>query len=124
MQLLHRHIDRLRCDRGTAIVEFSIVLPLLLLLLFGIVDFAKAWNYTNDMTHLANEGARLAAVDNNPGSGSGKTLQQYIASQAESSELKNGAATSTAARGLACTHFPDGFAPCRQPGQRRVLSRA
>src|SRR5438034_9365803 len=122
MQLLHRHIDRLRCDRGTAIVEFSIVLPLLLLLLFGIVDFAKAWNYTNDMTHLANEGARQAAVNNNPGSGSGKTLQQYIASQAESSELKNGGSTSIPTAALGCIYFPDGAATVGHPVQVRVYA--
>src|SRR5947199_372411 len=100
---MNRLVQDLRTrEEGQGVVEYSLILPLLLLLLFGIVDFAKAWNYTNDMTHLANEGARLAAVNNNPGSASGKTLQQYIASQAESSELKNGGSTSIPTAALVC----------------------
>jgi hypothetical protein len=48
--------------RGTALVELALVLPLLLLLILGMLDFGKAFNEWIDETHLANEGARLAAV--------------------------------------------------------------
>ena len=41
----------------------------------GMLDFGKAFNYWIDETHLANEGARWAAVNTNPGSG---TLQAYV----------------------------------------------
>src|SRR6266550_4310535 len=53
-------------DRGVALVEFALVLPLILLLLLGMIDFGKAFNYWNDETHLANEAARFAAVNNSP----------------------------------------------------------
>ena len=56
-------------EAGVALVEFALVLPLLLLLLFGMLDFGKAFNYWIDETHLANEGARWAGVNKNPGSG-------------------------------------------------------
>jgi Flp pilus assembly protein TadG len=115
-------MKRLRSDRGTAVVEFSIVLPLLLLLLFGIVDFAKAWNYTNDMTHLANEGARLAAVNSNPGAAGGKTLQQYIASQAESAELRNGGSTSIPTAAIVCIYLPGSSTLVGQPVQVRIYA--
>jgi Flp pilus assembly protein TadG len=72
---------------GQALVEFALVLPLLLLLLFGLIDFGKAFNYWIDETHLANEGARWAAVNKNPGGG---TLQQYIQQQSDSNELRSG----------------------------------
>ena len=70
------------------------MLPVLLLLLLGMIDFGKAINYWIDETHLANEGARLAAVNNNPasglpcGSGTGTTLQDYILQQAETVEQR------------------------------------
>ena len=83
-------------QKGTSLVEFALILPILALLLFGLLDFAKAFNYWNDETHLAAEGARWAVVNSNPGSG--QTLQQYLQQQADSSEL----------RGLAtvCIAFP------------------
>ena len=80
-------VFRLRDERGQALTEFALVLPLLLLLLLGLIDFGKAINYWIDETHLANEGARWAAVNNNPGSGSGLTLQQYILGQVDTAEL-------------------------------------
>jgi Flp pilus assembly protein TadG len=67
-------------------VEFVMVLPVLLAILFGMIDFAKFENYTTAETHLAAEAARWAAVNVNPGSG---TLQAYVLGQAPP-ELKNG----------------------------------
>jgi Flp pilus assembly protein TadG len=84
----HRSWNRLRDERGQALAEFAIALPLLLVLLLGLIDFGKAINYWIDETHLANEGARWAAVNNNPGASSGLTLQQYILGQADSAELR------------------------------------
>jgi Flp pilus assembly protein TadG len=49
-------------DRGTAAVEFALVLPLLLFILFGIIDFGRALNAQIVLTQAAREGARLAAV--------------------------------------------------------------
>jgi hypothetical protein len=58
---------RLRGDeRGTALVEFALVGPLLFLLVFGIIDFGRALNYYNNLTQLAGQGARAAAVNRNP----------------------------------------------------------
>jgi Flp pilus assembly protein TadG len=76
-------------ERGTSLVEFALILPVLLLILFGVLDFGKAFNYWNDQTHLAAEGARWAVVNSNP-SGSG-SLQEYIQQQADSNELRSNA---------------------------------
>ena len=48
---------------GAALAELALVLPLLLLLILGMLDFGKAFNQWMSGTHLANEGARLAAVN-------------------------------------------------------------
>ena len=59
---LHR---KLREDaRGQALVEFALVVPILMLLLLGIVDFARAWNVYEVLTDAGREATRLAVVDN------------------------------------------------------------
>jgi Flp pilus assembly protein TadG len=50
-------------EAGTAVVEFALIVPLLLLIVFGILDFGRALNYLNDSTQLARAGARWAVVD-------------------------------------------------------------
>ena len=49
-------------DRGAAAVEFALLLPLLLLLVFGIIDFGRALNAQITLTQAAREGARVAAL--------------------------------------------------------------
>ena len=85
-------------------VEFAIVLPLLLVLVFGISDFGRAVNYRIDATHIAHSGARWAAVNNNPGGGS---LQAYLEGQADTNELKNGS-SSVPSKLDVCITFPEG----------------
>jgi Flp pilus assembly protein TadG len=50
-------------DRGAVAVEFALLLPLLLLLIFGIIDFGRALNAQVTLTQAAREGARLAALN-------------------------------------------------------------
>jgi Flp pilus assembly protein TadG len=97
-----------------ALVEFALVLPLLLILLFGMLDFGKAFNYWIDETHLANEGARWAVVDKNPGAGSG-SLQEYIREQANTSELRDGGTSSVPGALQVCIEFPDGTSNVGDP---------
>ena len=54
------------CGRreGQSLVEFVMVAPMLLLLIFGLVEFARAWNIRHVITDAAREGARTLAVDN------------------------------------------------------------
>ncbi len=87
-------------ERGAALVEFALVLPVLAVLLFGMLEFGKLFNYWIDETHLSAEGARWAVVNNVP---SGGSLQQYILDQADSAELRAGAHV--------CISFPNGGTP-------------
>lgn len=50
-------------DEGAQLVEFAILLPLLLLVLLGIVEFGWIFAQNLDVRHGAREGARLAAVN-------------------------------------------------------------
>jgi Flp pilus assembly protein TadG len=76
-------------ERGVALIEFVLVLPLVLLILFAMIDFGKAFNYWNDETHLANEAARYAVVNKNP-LGGGASLEASVKNDADTGELKNG----------------------------------
>jgi len=49
-------------DSGQTLVEFALVLPLLLLLLFGIVEFGRIFHAKLVVTSAAREGARKAVV--------------------------------------------------------------
>ena len=53
-------------ERGTAVVEFALIAPLLFLLVFGINEFGRILNAYNNLTQLAGQGARAAAVSRNP----------------------------------------------------------
>lgn len=97
-----------RDERGAALVEFTLVLPVLLVVLFGIIDFGKAFNYWIDSTHLANTGARFAVVNRNPASSG--SLQSYIKSLADTAELKNGGTPSVPSGVKVCIAFPSGGA--------------
>lgn len=77
-------------------VEFALVAPLLMLLLFGMLDLGKAFAYWIDEAHLANTGARMAVVNNWPTKGS-QTLQEYLVSEADTGELQENA--------IACVDF-------------------
>jgi hypothetical protein len=83
-------------QRGTALVEFALIAPLLFLLLFGIIDFGRALDYYNQVTQLAGQGARAAAVNRNPDgtaldSANPYSIQQQLATKYTAQpELKKG----------------------------------
>lgn len=53
-------------DKGSALVEAALVLPILFLIVFGICEFGYAMYVNNTLTNAAREGARLAAVSARP----------------------------------------------------------
>jgi len=75
-------------------VEFALVLPVLMLIIVGMLQFGRVFYYWISVNHLANEGARWAAVDCDPsvsgcGTGAGN-LQQYLYDSASTGELQSG----------------------------------
>jgi len=108
----------LRDQRGAALVEFTLVLPVLLLVLIGMLEFGRVFNYWIDETHLANVAARFAAVDRNPGPGG--TLQESVQGQADTDELRNGGTASVPAGAEVCIEFPDGTSGVGDPVEATV----
>jgi len=51
-----------RNERGTALIEFTLILPLILVLTIAVVDFGRAFFVKNVLEQAAREGVRLRAV--------------------------------------------------------------
>ena len=58
-----KSVNRRVSDQGASLVEFALLAPFLILLLFGIIEFAYFLGEFNDVRHGAREAARAAAVD-------------------------------------------------------------
>jgi len=48
-------------ERGSSLAEFAIALPLLVVLVVGIFDFAAAFNLKQELNNAVREGAQFAA---------------------------------------------------------------
>ena len=55
----------MKAQRSQALIEFALVSPVLLLLLFGVVDLGRAIFYYDTINHAAREGARVAVRASN-----------------------------------------------------------
>lgn len=51
-----------RSERGAALLETAIVLPLLLFVAVGIIEFGRAYQTWQVLTNAAREGARVAVI--------------------------------------------------------------
>ena|GEM_PF-1328534 len=49
-------------ERGAAAVEMALVMPLLILMIMGIIDFGRIFNGEIQLSQAAREGARVAAL--------------------------------------------------------------
>ncbi|MGH9034629.1 MAG: TadE/TadG family type IV pilus assembly protein [Acidimicrobiia bacterium] len=49
-------------ERGAAMVEFALVLPVIVMVTFAMITSGIAYNHKMDMTHAAREGARYGAT--------------------------------------------------------------
>lgn len=53
-------------ERGAAAVEFALVLPVLVLLVMGLMEFSLVFNAQLSLSNAAREGARVMAISNDP----------------------------------------------------------
>jgi len=94
--------SRRRSERGSAAVEFAILLPLLVLLLFGIIEFSIAYNHEQGLHAAAREGARVASLP--------QTTQADVIDRVKSS--LQGVLNSTDIQNATITVTPSGSQPC------------
>lgn len=64
-------------ETGAAVVEFALVAPLFLLLVFAVIDVGRAYYTVNQLATAVREGARAAAVLPNP-AGSSEEIREVV----------------------------------------------
>lgn len=58
--------SRLRSERGAVVVEFALLLPVLLMIVVGTIEFGRVYSQFQVFSGAAREGARCAAVQATP----------------------------------------------------------
>lgn len=53
---------KIKSSDGQALVEFALILPIIILILFGIIEFGRVFSAQLLVTNGARDGARVAAV--------------------------------------------------------------
>jgi Flp pilus assembly protein TadG len=114
----HGRMKTLISQRGAALVELAIALPLLVLILLATVDFARVFYSANELTNAARAGAQLGAASvansGNPG---------LITAQVAAASPDIGAITVSAVPSCWCATDTGAFGPltactttCVSPG--------
>ena len=68
----------IRNRRGAVAVEFALVAPVLLAIMFGMIKYGKAFEMQNQLQNAAREGARFASMDHTGMLPSGQTANQKL----------------------------------------------
>ena len=71
-------ITRDSSERGQAIIEMALCLPLLLIVIFGIIDFGFMFQRYEVVTNAAREGARIAVLEDSAGYTNDQAEQRAI----------------------------------------------
>jgi Flp pilus assembly protein TadG len=101
---------KMKNERGQTMTEFALVLPILVVLLFGIVQFGIAFNNYVTLTDAVRAGARKAVVSRNQSDPAGICRDAVLAAapNLDQTELeKNLSCSSTWAPGSDVTVYAD-----------------
>jgi Flp pilus assembly protein TadG len=83
-------MKRIRNQRGAALLETAITIPLVLLVTVSIFEFGRAYQTWQVLTNAAREGARVAVLSDSTDAKVSETVRNYM----QSGQLP-GAATAT-----------------------------
>lgn len=103
LRAIHQRGHAAPHESGTSLVEFALVLPLLLVLLFAIVDFGRGFQVWITMTNAAREGARAGATGVDVA-----TIQARVID-------------TTPGLGLTAANVPVTYSPSKAPGNSVVV---
>jgi Flp pilus assembly protein TadG len=76
----NRHTEN---ERGAVAVELALILPVLVMLVFGIIEFGRAYNAKIALTQAVREGARVLAL----GSGDPVTTTKSAAASLDPNQI-------------------------------------
>ena len=60
--MMRKFVTSIKSGRGQSLVEFALVIPILIIIVLGILEFGNLWFTMNTMSGAAREGVRIAAV--------------------------------------------------------------
>jgi Flp pilus assembly protein TadG len=69
-----------RNRRGAAAVEFAVILPVFILLIFGMIEYGRMVMVQQVLTNASREGARRAVLDGSTAAEVQEVVQEYLAS--------------------------------------------
>jgi hypothetical protein len=75
---------------GAVAVEFAIVAPLLVAIMFGLIEMGRAFEMTNQLEVAAREGARFAAMDRDGMLQEGQSTNDKLVSDVKNILASNG----------------------------------
>jgi Flp pilus assembly protein TadG len=71
-------IERRKNDRGAAMIEMALTLPLLLLLSVSVFEFGRAFQTWQVLTNAPREGARVASLPGTTDAAVSTRVQEYL----------------------------------------------
>ena len=77
---LHKVCGSFRKQRGAAAVEFAVVAPIFVLLLFGMIEYGRMVMVQQMLTNATREGARRAVLDGTTMADVKTTVNDYLTS--------------------------------------------
>ena len=86
---------RLSGESGAAAVEFALVLPILLVVMFGIVDFGRAYQAKTQLTHAVREGVRTYVVTQDAARGEDKAVASAVSLGLDTDDVTTSGCDST-----------------------------
>ena len=95
-----------RDERGAAMVEFAMILPLLVLLTFGIIEFGVAFNASSSVSQSSRAGGRTAAIF------STDPQLEFNAAQAAATALDVSPSSITGMPTICVSKYQPGTNPC------------
>ena len=95
-----------RSDHGAELIEMAIVTPILLLLVFGIVDFGFMFQRYVVLTNAAVEGARVATMPGYTAADAQARVQSYVANSLPTTVVANAVAVPIALPGAGGATWP------------------
>ena len=76
--MLKRFMPRCADERGNALVEAAITIPVLLLIAVGIFEFGRAYQTWQILTNAAREGARVSVLPNGDPNAVEDRVREYL----------------------------------------------
>ena len=73
-------MKRMRSEKGAALLEAAVTVPIILLLSVGIFEFGRAYQTQQVLTNAAREGARVAVIEGTTDAEVRTRVQNYLTS--------------------------------------------